>query len=181
METVGKLLNITRDFMSGKLNVTFQINTEPIDELNDLASLDELDLVAKKHRKKRSLDANAYCWVLMTKIANHKDVRSSKEEVYEEMLQKYGFLDQDEDGHIAVTIKHGIDIRRLGGHWKFYKSNGEFDAYLAIKGSSEYSTSEMAYFINQIVDECKGLGIETIPPLELERMVNRWQTKDSAS
>ena len=175
METTGRLVNIARDFMTGKLNITFQISTEPIDELNDLATLDAIDITAKKHRKKRSLDANAYAWVLMAKIANHKDVRSSKEEIYEEMLQKYGYLEKDENGYIVITIKHGINVRKLGGHWKFYKSNGKFDSYLAIKGSSDYNTSEMAHFINQIVDECKELGIETIPPAELERMVNRWQ------
>ena len=175
METVGRLVNITRDFMTGKLNVTFQLNTEPVGELNEFAKLDAIDIIAKKHRKKRSLDANAYAWVLMTKIANHKDVRSSKEEVYEDMLQKYGYLEKDEEGYIVITIKKGINVRKLGGHWKFYKSNGKFDSYLAIKGSSEYNTTEMAHFINQIVDECKGLGIETIPTEELERMVSKWR------
>ena len=175
METTGKLVNITRDLISRKLNITFQIDTEPVEELNALASIDSLDITAKKHRKKRSLDANAYAWLLITKIANHPDVRSSKEEIYEEMLQKYGFLDEDEEGYIVATIKSNIDVKRLGGHWKFYKSNGKFSSYIAIKGSSKYDTSEMSHFISQIVEECKGLGIETIPPAELERMVGRWQ------
>ena len=176
METTGKLINVTRDILNGKLNVTLQISTEPIDELNTLALLDELDIEVKKHRKKRSLDANAYAWILMTKIANHSDIRSSKEEVYEEMLQKYGFLDEDEEGHIAITIKSVIDIRKLGGHWRFYKrsNDGKFESYLAIKGSSEYNTSEMAIFIDCIVQEAKTLGIETLPPRELERMVKAW-------
>ena len=175
MDTTGKLINVTRDILSGKLNITFQIDNEPIDELNDLATLEKLNIVAKKFTKKRSLDANAYAWVLMTKMANHPDIKSSKEEVYEEMLQKYGFLDKDEEGYIVITIKSSIDVRKLGGHWKFYQSNGKFSSYLSIKGSSEYSTSEMAHFINQIVDECKGLGIETIPPRELEEMLKKWQ------
>lgn len=176
MESTGKLLNCTRDILSGKLNVTFQIDTEPIDEINELGrTSDVLDIIAKKHKKKRSLDANAYCWVLLTKIANHKDIRSSKEEVYEDMLQKYGYLDQDEDGYIVITIKKGIDVKRLGGHWKFYKSNGKFDSYLALKGSSEYTTAQMASFIDSIVYECKLLGIETMTPDEIKRMVEAWQ------
>lgn len=176
METTGKVCSITKDIVSGKLNVTFQIDTQPIDELNELGrTSDVLDIVVKKHKKKRSLDANAYAWVLMTKMANHKDIKSSKEEVYEEMLQKYGFLDKDDEGYIAITIKKGIDVKRLGGHWKFYKSNGKFDSYLAIKGSSEYSSTEMATFIDGIVYECKHLGIETMTPIEIERMVAAWQ------
>lgn len=176
METQGTLLNVTRDILSGKLNVTFQIETEPIEELNEFGrTSDVLDIIAKKHKKKRSLDANAYAWTLMTKIANHKDIRSSKEEVYEDMLQKYGYLDQDDDGYIVITIKKGINVKRLGGHWKFYKSNGKFDSYLAIKGSSEYSTSEMARFIDGVVYECKELGIDTMTPDEIKRMVAAWQ------
>lgn len=176
MESTGKVVNVTRDILSGKLNVTFQIDTEPIDEINELGrTSDVLDIIAKKHKKKRSLDANAYCWVLLTKIANHKDIRSSKEEVYEDMLQKYGYLDQDEDGYIVITIKKGIDVKRLGGHWKFYKSNGKFDSYLALKGSSEYTTAQMASFIDSIVYECKLLGIETMTPDEIKRMVEAWQ------
>lgn len=176
MDTTGKLISVTRDFVTGKLNVTFQIDTEPIDDINSLSLLDKICIVAKRFAKKRSLDANAYAWVLMTKIANHPDVKSSKEEVYEEMLQKYGYLDKDEDGYIVITLKSSIDVRRIGGHWKFYQSNGKFNSYLSIKGSSEYSSSEMHHFVNQIVDECKGLGIETIPPAELERMVSRWRS-----
>ena len=176
METVGKLVNATRDFITGKLNITFQIDSFSADEINELhQTTDVLDIIVKKHKKKRSLDANAYAWVLMTKIANHKDIKSSKEEVYEEMLQKYGYLDKDDEGYIIITIKKGINVARLGGHWKFYKSNGKFDSYLAIKGSSEYTTSEMATFIDGIVYECKELGIETMTPEQLKRLVDAWQ------
>ena len=178
METTGIITNVTKDILSGKLNVTFQINTEPIDEINELGQIPVLDIIAKKHKKKRSLDANAYAWVLMTKIANHKDIRSSKEEVYEDMLQKYGYLDQDDDGYIVITIKKGIDVKRLGGHWKLYKSNGKFDSYLALKGSSEYTTAQMASFIDSIVYECKQLGIETMTPDEIKRMVEAWKTRE---
>lgn len=175
METVGKLINVTKDIWSGKVNITFQIDQYSVDEINQLGTMDQLDIIAKQHKKKRSLDANAYAWVLMTKMANHNDIKSSKEEVYEDMLNKYGYLDQDDDGYIVITIKKGIDVKRLGGHWKFYKSNGKFDSYLAIKGSSEYNTSEMAHFIDCIVYECKQLGIETLPPDQLKRMVEAWQ------
>ena len=41
-----------------------------------------------QQRKKRSLDANSYAWVLITKIADV--LRTSKEELYIEMLKRYG-------------------------------------------------------------------------------------------
>lgn len=173
MDFTGEIKGIVQDFETGKFNVTFTIN-EGIPIVNMLQNLfhKKLSLSAKQYREKRSLDANAYCWALMTKIADA--VGSSKDEIYEEMLQKYGVLDEDEDGYIAITLKESIDIRRIGGHWKFYKSNGSFNAYLSIKGSSEYNTAEMSHFIDRIIEEAKELDIETATPDELRRMKEQW-------
>ena len=55
MQTTGRLTGVTMDFMTRKLNVTFQIDTEPVDDLNELQSLESLDITVKKHQKKRSL------------------------------------------------------------------------------------------------------------------------------
>lgn len=180
MECTGKLHSVSRDWVSKKIIVSFELNEEPTDAINAIQSCEKLSISAKKYRVKRSLDANAYCWAIITKIANHPDIKSSKEEIYEEMLQKYGFLYQDEEGYIPVTVKAGVDMSKIEGHWKFYKSNGKFDSYLMIKGSSEYDTAEMAHFIDCIVGEAKELGIETLTPMELERMKAEWQIRGSA-
>jgi archaellum component FlaG (FlaF/FlaG flagellin family) len=41
-------------------------------------------------------------------------------------------------------------------------------------GSSTFDTKSMSVFIDGIVSECKELGIETLPPDELERMKAAW-------
>ena len=41
-------------------------------------------------------------------------------------------------------------------------------------GSSTYNTKEMSVLIDGIVYEAKELGIETLPPDELERMKVEW-------
>lgn len=172
MECTGKLHSVNRDWKTGKIIISFELNEEPTEEINSIGLCEKLSIIAKKFRQKRSLDANAYCWVICTKIAEVID--SSKDEVYEEMLQKYGYLYKDEEGYIPVTVKAGVDMSKIQGHWKFYKSNGKFDSYLMIKGSSEYDSAEMAKFIDRIVDEAKALGIETMTPAELERMKAQW-------
>lgn len=179
MECTGKVHSVNRDWRTGKVILSFEIDGEPTEAINCISQCETLSITAKKYRKKRSLDANAYCWAIITKIANHPDIRSSKEEVYEEMLQKYGFLYQDEEGYIPMTVKAGVNMSKIVGHWKFYKSNGKFDSYLMIKGSSEYNTQEMAHFIDMVVQEAKELGIETLTPDELERMKNAWQNQSS--
>ena len=181
MECTGKIHSVNRDWRTGKIILSFEINEEPTEAINTVSQCEQLSITAKKYRKKRSLDSNAYVWVLLTKIANHPEVRSSKEEVYEEMLQKYGFLYQDEEGYMPITVKAGVDMSKVVGHWKFYKSNGKFDSYLMIKGSSDYDSSEMAQFVDMVVQEAKGLGIEVLPPDEIERMNQAWQRRSQSS
>lgn len=125
----------------------------------------------KEHKEKRSLNANAYAWSLITKIADA--LRTSKEECYLEMLKRYG---QSE----IVSVLSQIDV---SGYFKYYEplatatlQGKEFTHYKIYKGSSEYDTREMSILIDGIVSEAKELGIETIPPKEIERLKNLWRT-----
>lgn len=125
----------------------------------------------KEHKEKRSLNANAYAWTLITKIADA--LRTSKEECYLEMLKRYG---QSE----IVSVLSQIDV---SGYFKYYEplatatlQGKEFTHYKIYKGSSEYDTREMSILIDGIVSEAKELGIDTIPPNEIERLKNMWRT-----
>lgn len=117
-------------------------------------------------KKKRSIDANAYMWVLITKMA--EVLRTSKDEVYEECLRKYGLLSD-----ISITVKAEVDMSRIAGHWMYLKdsADGKFKAYLMIRGTSDYDRAEMAHFLDMVIEDAKELGVETATPAELERML----------
>lgn len=124
----------------------------------------------KEHKKKRSLNANNYAWALITKIANK--MRLSKDEVYHNMLKSYG-----QSTMFSVLADVNID-----GYFKYYEIVGQsmlkgrlFNHVVVCKGSSEYSTKEMAIFIDGIVQEAKQLHIETLTPAELFTMKERWK------
>ena len=172
MEAIGKLTGAMRTFEGNSIILTFEVDGLVAGQIENIRQQDKLRIKAVKYKEKRSLDANAYAWVLMTKIADV--VNSSKEEIYEDMLQKYGSLYEDEDGYITITVKKTVDMTKIDGHWKFIKDNGKFSSYLMIKGSSEYDTAEMSRFIDRIVEEATALGIETATPDELERMKQEW-------
>lgn len=128
------------------------------------------DVKIDKHREKRSLNANAYLWKLVTEIGNI--LNKSKEEVYLQMLIDYG---QSE----MVSILSEIDVK---GYFKYYKLAGtsilngkEFNHYKIYKGSSEYDTKEMSILLNGVVQEAKNLGIKTKDDIELERLVEEWE------
>lgn len=181
-EFTGKFEAITVDWKTGQRQVIFTVNeASAVESLVALEGAEKLSITAVKFRKKRSLDANAYLWVLCTKIAEAISTPGaviSKDEVYEEMLQKYGYLYKDDEGYIVGTFKKDTDMTKIPGHWKFYQSNGKFDAWLMIKGTSEYDSAEMARFIDAVVYEAKELDIETATPDELERMKQAWQNEN---
>ena len=124
----------------------------------------------KPYRQKRSLNANAYAWVLINEMANR--LRTSKDEVYLEMLKRYG---QSK----VISVLSEIDISRFV---KYYEEIGkghvegkEFTHYRCFIGSSEYDSREMAILIDGIVDEAQELGIDTLPTTAVERMKALWQ------
>lgn len=122
-----------------------------------------------KAKKKRSLNANAYAWKLITEIGNV--VREDKEKVYKDMLKHYG------QGSV-VSVRSDVDVT---GFFPYYDVMGEsqlngkkFTHYKVYKGSSEYTTQEMSVLIDGIVQEAKALDIETMTPYELAILKDAW-------
>jgi hypothetical protein len=171
MECTGKLKSVSKNWISRKWEVTFEINediTASIDKIRDKM----LNLTAKIHREKRSLDANAYAWVLMQKIA--EAIHTDKWSVYLMMLERYSPVFT----HIIVRPEA---VERVKGEWRTVKVlgpiqvNGSTGIQLQCYfGSSTFDSKEMASFIDGIVSECKEMGIETLPPDEIERMRREW-------
>ena len=186
MDTTGKLINVTRDILTGKLNITFQIDNEPIGELNDLATLDKLNIVAKLFKKKRSLDANAYFHVLVGKIADQMGI--SKTRCKNILIGRYGQQEFLDDGQ-QVVLKCNISVDKMLEQEMLHcmpcgckhENGSEVVFYKVFRGSHTYDTKEMSVLIDGTVQEAKDLGIETMSTKEIERLLGKWQTKDSVS
>lgn len=182
METTGRLTGVTVDFMTRKLNVTFQIDTEPIDDLNELQKLESLDIVAKKHRKKRSLDSNSYFHLLVGKIADNMGI--SKTRCKNIMIGRYGQQEFLDDGQ-QVILKTNIGVNKMLEQEFLHcwpcgcktENGSEVVFYKVFRGSHTYDSKEMSILIDGAVSEAKDLGIETLPPAELERLNRLWGEK----
>jgi hypothetical protein len=111
---------------------------------------------------------------LIGKIAD--TLKSSKEEVYIEMLTRYG----QREPQLVSVVEEGVPaIRRATqNHCTIVgesELNGKEFVHLAIlRGSSTYSTKEMSILIDGIVSDAKDLGIETIPEEELKSLKESW-------
>ena len=151
--------------LGGDLTLTLSLPRHHAQELQELME-SEVRVEIKKWRNRRSLSANAYCWVLITKIAESMNPPMNKEEVYAEMLKRYG-----QGGFISVQKDKAADVMRA---FDYYVPKGEgrvngkeFLHMMVYVGSSQYDTKEMATFISGIVEEATDLGIETMTPQEL--------------
>ena len=181
MELIFSKGHITRDF-TGDYHVTVIVSKDQksnMEPLNDLLNDEKVKTCKIDHyKKKRSLNANSYAWVLITEIA--KVLKTSNDEVYEEMLRRYGTNATDEDGKlITMSIPAGADISGLGIHCAYIgkgmAGGKEFDHYRLIKGSSQYNTKEMAILIDGIVSEATELKIPTMTTSEIEKLKSSWQ------
>jgi len=171
MDFRGELVTAAKDWNTGKWTITFSCEENALPYLDELKGK-ELAISAKKYRHKRSLDSNAYAWVLIQKIA--EAIHSDKQTVYLDMLKQYSRAFE----HIivrpeaveAVTRVYAttIDLGEVtvDGH-----TGRQLQIYF---GSSTFDTKEMSVFIDGIVETCKELGLETLSPDELERMKASW-------
>ena len=170
-ELTGKMKGATfRDLLTGKITIMFEFNEQGtaqnmFDELN----LHTLSFKIDKYREKRSLNANAYAWLLIGKIGDA--TRASKEEVYLRMLKDYGQSD-------LVSVLAHIPV---GCYFKYYDEAGEstlngklFKHYRVYKGSSEFDTREMSIFLDGIISEAKNLNIPTETPEQIAKMKDLW-------
>lgn len=137
----------------------------------------------KQHRKKRSLDANAYAWELLGKLApavSTCETVFTPEELYREAIQDIG-------GNYEIMP---VRNEALGRWVRIWESRGlgwvcevmgpsKFQGYTNTRcfyGSSVYDTAQMSRLIARIVEECKAAGVETMTPEELARLVEEGQT-----
>lgn len=178
MESKAKLLDVSKDWKTGKFRITFELEKALTDEI--ISSLSGfLRLKVAKWREKRSLDANAYFHVLCQKIG--EKTGTSLTEAKNRMIADYGQIDMDIHD---VIMKDSIDwtrIQQLHLHPTTstrVMDNGElYRVYLVMRGSHTYDTREMSRLIDGTVAEAKELGIDTATPDEIAHMQELWKAK----
>ena len=171
----------------GDAEITFRIPAKLRGSL--MAGIDKVletgvkDLCIKvgKKRKQRSLDANAYCFVLIDKLAAKLGL--TKEEVYRQAIREIG-------GVSEVVCVQNIALDTFCRMWSCNGLGWQTETFpskvpdctnvIVYYGSSEYDTAQMSRLIDRIVDDCKEQGIETMPQAELDSLLNSWGKKNES-
>ena len=178
MKITGNISDIAFDFRTGKPKVTLLINEKQsfLDGVDELKDCEKLTVEIKKYRPRRSLDANAYCWTLIGKLAENQ--RVPVEEIYRHYIREVG-------GNSEVVCVKNSAVERLkegwgknGIGWVTDTLTSKIDGctnVILYYGSSTYDTAQMSRFIENIVQDCKALGIETATPEQLSLLKERWK------
>lgn len=175
-ELTGKITNFSLDYKTGKAILTLELNERSKAEkmFDTLNRIEKLSIEIDKYREKRSLEANNYCWLLCGKIADC--IGASKDEVYLEMLKRYG------QTFVSKIPNAKVDLfKRSQKYWQEHESleAEEKAQYFRVwVGSSDYNTEEMSVFINGIVSEAEELDIDTRTPNEIAEMMSLWESEN---
>ena len=163
---------------SGKLVVSFTTEKRLAEAFNNLPDK-PLVLTVKEYRPKRSRDANAYFWTLCDKVAEKLNI--TKEEVYKEKIKECGVFEivplknEAVDRYTAMWGKNGLG-------W-FCESMGAskiqgYTNVITYFGSSTYNSKEMSRITDSLMEDCKELGIQTVSPVELQKMYEEYRGKN---
>ena len=154
--------------LKGGIALTISLPRQHIEELTKLKD-EQIDVTIKKYRERRSISSNAYLWTLIGKIAEAITPPLNKDEVYIEMLKRYG-----QGGIVSVQKDKADDVLRA---FDYYVPKGEgkvndkeFVHMMVYVGSSKYDSKEMYLLIQGVAIEAQELGIETLTPFELMQL-----------
>lgn len=127
--------------------------------------------------KKRSLDANAFCWALCSDIGKAITPPVEKEEIYRRAIRAVGV-------YTPVTVVTW-DLETIRSRWSS-RGVGWFldivdDAGIGKKlihlyyGSSTYSVDEMRLLLDWLVDQAEQMEIKIpLSKKEAERLLEQW-------
>lgn len=174
--------------MRGKIeSVAFDINGETLltlrlpsgrQDLPLLQSLAEsdLDIELKKHREKRSRDANAYMWALIGQLA--EKLRTTKDEVYLHYIRTVGAYDIFECRAEALPmLRASFKDAEIIDEW--ITGETRMEQVRCYYGTHLYNTEQFSRFLDEIIEDCKEQGIETETPEEKERLMQLWEQHQS--
>ena len=171
MESKARLVDVTANFLTKKMRVTFELET-----MCDPQELEGKDLRLKAviWRNKRSLDANGLLWVCLDKIASA--LNTDKWDVYLLMLKRYGKF-------TYILVKPNA-VEYTKTIWRESEVIGEVDVngtksvqMLCYFGSSTYDSKEFSRLLDGVISEMKDMGLETPAQEEMDRMLAEWGKK----
>lgn len=134
----------------------------------------DYDIVPRK--KKRSLSANNKAWALIDKLSEVTGYKRT--DIYRDHIREVGGISEyvcvrDDAVEEFCSNWCGISLGRQAEVVREAKMPG-CKVVIVYKGSSEFNTKQMSQFIDQIIEDCRALGIETMSDEERRSLLDAW-------
>lgn len=127
------------------------------------------ELYVKK--KKRSKDQNSYFWELLQQLCYEMNLNVIQE--YKKRVKELGIFKQWEIDTINVpTFEKLWSDRGIAWFTEKVEEIGNKTIINAYYGSSSYNSKQMSRLLDNLVQDCKEVGIQTLDMLEIERSDN---------
>ena len=177
MKITGKIVGANIDFKTNKPLLMLEVNERNDFEqiVDDLKDKDKLSIEVKPYRERRSLDANAYFFVLADKLA--EKLNTTKEEIYRNAIKEIGGVSE------TVCVKNAA-VERLCEGWHNNGLGWQTDTFpskiegctnvILYYGSSTYDKAQMSRLLDLVIEECKLQGIPVETPNQIAEMKSRW-------
>ncbi len=172
-----RIIDLTRDYKTGAARLTVETEKNIFAEAENLTDLD-LTCRLVRFRKRRSLDANAYFWVLLNKLAEEINIPAI--EIYRSYIRHIG----GNNTIICVPDKAVDDLTKGWEHngigWQTEKTASKLKGctnVILYYGSSTYDTKQMSRLIDMVVQDCQSVGISTMTPSELATLMQGWSNE----
>lgn len=140
----------------------------------------EVSIDVKKVTEDRSLNANSYMWTLCSKLADtlsNEKVKYTKEDVYRKEIRDAGIWADDEIEPDKVKWRRRA-WEQIGVGWITeridFSADGRKEVIRFYYGSSRYNKNQMKRLLENLVQDCKSVGIETKTPNEILNLVSLW-------
>lgn len=147
-------------------------------DVADLMECESLDIKVVKHRKKRSLDANALLWACLGDIASA--LRADKWDIYLKMLKRYG-------KYTYICVKPKV-VEAVKAQWRECEEIGKINIngaeavqLLCYFGSSTYDTKEFSALLDGVISEMKEIGLAPPPSKHIKEALEQWTKSHSTA
>lgn len=158
-------------------NGWLSLKTQPTEAYKFVKTFKPADYDIKKSVKSRSKNANALAWALMNEIS--REVGIPAIEIYREQVKNIGgyattvtisrnALKSFERAFCREHIARSIEV--IGEDEDFNTVD-----ILVTYGSSDYDTKQMSQLIDNIIQDCKQLGIETPEDDYINQLIADWE------
>lgn len=165
-----------------ELTITAKVDASAVQEVAEIAEKIKpgTEYRVELRTARRSLNANAYHWLLVGEIAGRMGL--SKSEVHNMLLADYGVDWADSNGELQmVALADGTPYQKneklhlRATSETFEKGGTVYRWFILLLPSHLMDTQQMSRLIDGTVQEAQALGIRTEPDQRLAEMKKSWQ------